>query len=929
MDIAWDSKGEYRKNLEQFLRYGGAHSVAARKACEIETKLRLGMDVGSQTTDHGETRIKNCSKYDLGNGYRLVTVQQADVIVFVFIGDHDSTQRWLDRHRGLVCVVDRKTWKVEFTIPNSPQPWQVAPQTTVSLTNTPFLSQVQDIDWKETIKSTATRSFLMKFDKDGDNQELLDILEELKKEQPREAELCLIIVNYLRGGQQESAQAAINLYLGKAVETSDAEPLTGEMLRAEANQGRFVVINDLSDEEITRLHDPLRFREWMIFLHPGQKRVADEDFPGPALLTGVSGSGKTCVLVHRARRLAQFFAKDRILILTLNQSLASLIQILVADLCLGEEKGRIEVKEFYDYLSEVLGALNIEAFLRSLAEFTGTNSEVEAFLKSTPQSDRLKIFRPLTEQEQIIAFDEFLAEPGNPAKAEFDRLEIFVFSQDQTIDLRRYLFEELELVRSAFTCDTDYKGYSERNSTESTELKYKREGRSVAFQENRRQAILTILREWEKFQLRRGFLDMMGLVQAAVFAVEDQGGIPDRFRYRSVLVDEFQDLSTLDLSLLRQIPKFTENGLFLTGDFAQKISAKDLNLPAAKLGRDARTDRIIRRNYRNSKQVLLAAQALLDAYPPQLAGGEDDVAVLKPEYASKESAVPIATMADDPCHAAWQYAGEWLSGGHVPFSVCIATANASSISIESILKLKPDGIQADTLTGDYLLKPNRVVVADIAAVKGFEFSLIIICGLDDGQFPRKGIPTAEHWREASRLYVAITRGRDEVRFIYQKEQSPFLKAMAEKIQFQIWKAPPQPETVVTPVVEPALQRPPKLQTAPQDQPASIAPTEAIDSIVSDHDPLIDFLDQYRPEVLNGILVVPVPSGVTENELARTLGKNQIEVALACQRQDYFVPPNHPLPDHIILGVCDYFRCVPNIIRFSPIKHPGSLVNRKR
>ncbi len=72
MDIAWDSKGEYRKNLEQFLRYGGAHSVAARKACEIEGKLRLGMDVASQTTDHGETRIKNCVKFDLGNGYRLV-----------------------------------------------------------------------------------------------------------------------------------------------------------------------------------------------------------------------------------------------------------------------------------------------------------------------------------------------------------------------------------------------------------------------------------------------------------------------------------------------------------------------------------------------------------------------------------------------------------------------------------------------------------------------------------------------------------------------------------------------------------------------------------------------------------------------------------------------------------------------------------------
>lgn len=902
MDIAWDAKGEYRKNLEQFLRYGGAHSVAARKACEIEGKLRLGMDVASQTTDHGETRIKNCVKYDLGNGYRLVTVQQADVIVFVYIGGHDSTQRWLDRHRGLVPVVDRKTWKVEFTIPNAPQPWQVAAQTTVSLTNAPLLSQVEGIDWKTTIKSTATRSFLTRFDKDGEIQELLDILEELKKEQPREAELCLVVVNYLREGRRESAQAAIDLYLGHAVETSDVEPLTGEILRAEANQGRFVVINDLSGEEIERLHDPLRFREWMVFLHPGQKRVADEEFEGPALLTGVSGSGKTCVLVHRARRLAQFFSKDRILILTLNRSLARLIEVLVGDLCLGAEKDRIEVKPFHDYLSEVLASVDGDAFLRSLAEFTGMTAEVEALLARTNPLERARMFKPLSEREQTIAFGEFLAEPGNPARVEFDRLEVFVFGQDQTIDLRRYLFEELELVRSAFTCDTDYQGY----------LSYEREGRSIAFQENRRQAILAILREWEKFQLKRGFLDLMGLTQAAVFAVGEQGCIPERFRYRSVLVDEFQDLSTLELSLLRQIPKFTENGLFLTGDFAQKIFAKDLNLRAVKLGRGERTDRVIRRNYRNSRQVLLAAQALLEAYPPQSTAGEDDVAVLKPEYASKESAVPIATLASDPVRAAWQCAEEWLRGGHVPFSVCIATANANSISTEAILKLKPATVEADILTGDYLLKPSRVVVADISAVKGFEFSLILICSMDADIFPPKGVPVAEHWREAMRLYVAITRGRDEVRFIYKNAPSPFLTAMAETIQFQTWEAPTLPEPVVEPDSPPATEP----EVAAQEAKPAITPTKTVEPPVASGDMLIAFLDQHQPEVINGILVVPIPSGVTEIELARVLGTNQVEVALACQRQDYFVPPNRPLPHHIIMGVCDYFRCVPNILPFN-------------
>ena len=354
---------------------------------------------------------------------------------------------------------------------------------------------------------------------------------------------------------------------------------------------------------------------------------------------------------------------------------------------------------------------------------------------------------------------------------------------------------------------------------------------------------------------------------------------------------------------MRSIPKFAENGLFLTGDFAQKIYAKDLNLPLAKLGRNERTDRTIRRNYRNSRQILLAAHALLQAYPPQLAGGEEDVTVLEPEYARRESAVPIATQASDPMRAAWHYADEWLRGGHIPFSVCIATANPNSLSVESILKQKPANIEADVLTGDYLLQPSRVVVADISAVKGFEFSLIIVCGLGDGFFPPKGVPAAEHWREALRLYVAITRGRDEVRFIYQDKPSSFVVAMTKYIQFQTWEAPPLP------ALTPELVVPREPAIAPIE-----LPTEAIEQPTPKRDPWIDFFNQYKPELLNGILVVPIPSSATQWELARALGHDQTAVSLACQGMGYFTPPNRPLPNHIILGVCDYFRCVPNIIR---------------
>ena len=50
-------------------------------------------------TKNGEYRLKNCVKYDLGHGYRLVTVKDGHNLFITFIGSHDQTDRWIETHR--------------------------------------------------------------------------------------------------------------------------------------------------------------------------------------------------------------------------------------------------------------------------------------------------------------------------------------------------------------------------------------------------------------------------------------------------------------------------------------------------------------------------------------------------------------------------------------------------------------------------------------------------------------------------------------------------------------------------------------------------------------------------------------------------------------------------------------------------------------
>src|SRR5262249_12315330 len=56
--------------------------------------------VGLPMTNHGEGRIKNCVKYNLGDGWRLVTTQTDKTCTFLFVGDHEDTERWVNAHKG-------------------------------------------------------------------------------------------------------------------------------------------------------------------------------------------------------------------------------------------------------------------------------------------------------------------------------------------------------------------------------------------------------------------------------------------------------------------------------------------------------------------------------------------------------------------------------------------------------------------------------------------------------------------------------------------------------------------------------------------------------------------------------------------------------------------------------------------------------------
>lgn len=95
-----------QSRIESLKKSGKTGNALARKATRIIKKLLLGSDLYQldsigNFTKYGEKRIRNCHKYDMGGGFRLITIQRGSKLFIQFLGTHDECQRWLQKNSQL------------------------------------------------------------------------------------------------------------------------------------------------------------------------------------------------------------------------------------------------------------------------------------------------------------------------------------------------------------------------------------------------------------------------------------------------------------------------------------------------------------------------------------------------------------------------------------------------------------------------------------------------------------------------------------------------------------------------------------------------------------------------------------------------------------------------------------------------------------
>lgn len=473
---------------------------------------------------------------------------------------------------------------------------------------------------------------------------------------------------------------------------------------------RFYIVED--ELELAAMLDaPLE--KWRVFLHPSQRKLVERTWNGPVRVLGGAGTGKTVAAIHRAKWLAQRVftdGKDRILFTTFTRNLAADIQDNLSRLCAKEILRRIEV-------------VNLDRWVANFLKRIGYDYDID-YGSRTEQ---------LWKQAVDMAPDDLNPDPKF-YREEWDRV-----IQPQGI------------------------------SSVEAYMKAGRVGRGTRLNRKMRKAVWSVFEEYRVLLNENGLREAAGAMRDARQLMESRD---ETLPYRSIIVDEAQDMGAQAFKLLRKMVPEGENDLFIVGDAHQRIYRHKVVLGQCGINIMGRGKRL-KINYRTTDETRSWAVGLLKGVPvDDLDGETDDQKGYKSLLHGTEPVVKrLSTFGEEIDYIVRYLQGLLREDGSLNGVCVVARTNQLLTRYGSALREKGFDVYPIQRSEAEDRSAPGVRLATMHRVKGLEFDRIIIAGANDGIIPYEGDdlnssdPTVRgdaETGERSLLYVAATRAKKEV-----------------------------------------------------------------------------------------------------------------------------------------------------------------------
>jgi superfamily I DNA/RNA helicase len=709
------------------------------------------IDTGSSVSKNfrSESRIPNCYKFELPEGYRIVLQKiegEKNEFLALFVGTHDDADHFLDTHKGWIFDPNRHTLK-ELR-------WNTAEDEAVNAVRSPELKAAvamvtiaESVFGKLSLDQLTNAGLspeevqIAKSLVDPDSIDTMRFLESI----PENA--GSILLAYVTGSRSEREEVEALLAKERELISSISAK---QMPAIHASSDTFIHLKDIPEEK--KAFEELPFEDWMLYLHPDQRTLVARDFTGPARLRGVSGSGKTVVAIHRARaaarRLIHSGSNAVVLFLTYNRSLAEMVDRLLQRLCTPGEYGNIQVATFGKWCQDFIR-------FRTGAPVSWKDEIIDEALRKVIQK-----YLPRLHQANFCL--NVGAIDGNSFK---------------DTDLQ-FLSDEIDFIFGKFL-HKDAERY----------LGVERLGRGRRLGPNQRSLIFSMYSDFVAELGRLKQFDARELARIACSLLQ-KGELPKE-EYSNVIVDEVQDLSDIELQIVRLLSARNDQ-LFLVGDGAQQIYKRGQSLRSIGINVSGRGF-ILRKNYRNTAEIMQAAIALKNA--EGIGRFDEDptasqVDIITSAMTGERPAVftcPDQLLEFDLVAREIKYLVNRL--GFAPAQIC-CMSRASYVREQLLKRLQSTGIKALNYRADGVGADDAVLVSTLHNAKGHEFRAVFILGVVDGALPLYSAVEAEEIeREAALLYVAMTRAKELLYLSYSnvdlngrpQKKSRFLEDMWQQL----------------------------------------------------------------------------------------------------------------------------------------------------
>jgi superfamily I DNA/RNA helicase len=513
-----------------------------------------------------------------------------------------------------------------------------------------------------------------------------------------------------------------------------------EGLRHPAAQLSFAWIEN--NAELRRVIEGGDFGAWRVFLHPEQRKYAERSYSGPFRLSGGAGTGKTVVLLHRARMLARRSPGSRVLLTTFTTNLADQLRTDLGRLdpglpyAAGLAEPGVSVHGIDALASAVLRRAGAEIAADAEAVLGTATAQING---RTPGS---------TWRDAADAADGALPTP----------------------------------LRSSQFLMAEYAQIVLPNRITSREAYYKvrRPGRGVALDRAKRAAVWDVIEAYRAQARIAGSVDFAEAATIAAAHLRRVASPQGVFVADHVLVDEGQDLGPAHWQLMRALAGEHADDLFIAEDSHQRIYGQRIVLSQFGIRIVGRSQRLTL-NYRTTAQNLAYAINVLR-------GGTyvdlEDAAESSAAYRSARSGpvprlIPCATLSEELDQAA-DLIRSWVAATDAPETIAVLVREQRQRD-RVVTGLAERGVTIRAVDREHI-KPGQPVVMTMHRAKGTEFSKILLFGIDLGAIPRplRDEQYAEDaWadallRERSLLYVAATRARDELALSWSGDPSELL-----------------------------------------------------------------------------------------------------------------------------------------------------------